>query len=351
MNAMSVAEEKASLHNLPVLRLSTVSDEPGPGWLPVDHQVQGQRVRYWRKVDTSLAAQWRTFAKLPLVLNSDGSPWAPACLWLLDRAIARPKHLSSLTTPAQGLRDYKVFLDEMGLEWDDFSSVDKYLRPTYLYSAHLEELIKNGDIKRSTASRRMSAVVGFYRFLGKDKRMRFEPANEPWVEKQVSFEYVDSKGFAQIGSVATTDVSISNPRRDDAWDETIADGGKLRPLPVDEQRALVRALKTLGNREYELMHYVALLSGARVMTVLTLRVSGFIAPPSSISSWPYKLRCGPGTGIDTKRDVSDVYLTIRERAPAMYEEGRVDVEERGNLSRYWAAKLQQLHLLGMLQRA
>lgn len=39
---------------------------------------------------------------------------------------------------------------------------------------------------------------------------------------------------------------------------------------------------------------------------------------------------------------------LRRRQPDVYEAVRVDVEERGQISGYWARKLQQLHLLGML---
>lgn len=39
---------------------------------------------------------------------------------------------------------------------------------------------------------------------------------------------------------------------------------------------------------------------------------------------------------------------IQRRIPGVYEDVRQDVEERGNLTPYWATKLQQLHLLGML---
>lgn len=39
---------------------------------------------------------------------------------------------------------------------------------------------------------------------------------------------------------------------------------------------------------------------------------------------------------------------LERRQPQAYEAVRVDVEERGQLTRYWAGKLQQLHLLGML---
>jgi hypothetical protein len=33
-------------------------------------------------------------------------------------------------------------------------------------------------------------------------------------------------------------------------------------------------------------------------------------PAGEVTQWPDKLRCGPGTGIDTKRDVTDVYLSV-----------------------------------------
>lgn len=39
---------------------------------------------------------------------------------------------------------------------------------------------------------------------------------------------------------------------------------------------------------------------------------------------------------------------VRSRVPTVYEDVRQDVEERGNLTPYWGAKLQQLCLLGML---
>lgn len=39
---------------------------------------------------------------------------------------------------------------------------------------------------------------------------------------------------------------------------------------------------------------------------------------------------------------------IRLRAPEAYEQARQEVEDRGNLTRYWAVKLQQLFLLGIL---
>ncbi len=266
-----------------------------------------------------------------MVLDGAGVPWPPACLWLLERAQARPLNIDSLKPVAQDLAAYKTFLDELSIEWDDFSAVEKYARPTYLYRNHLHGQVNGGELRKSTASRRMSSVISFYRFLMRNPRMRFSPTNDPWVETDLGIAYLDAKGFKQVAKVTTTDVSIKVTKYLDAWDETISDGSKLRPVPVSEQKALVCALKQLGNIEYALMHYIALLTGAREMTVLTLRVRDVMLPPDHIAQWPHKIRCGPGTGIDTKRDIANVYLSMPR---ALYEQLHAyTVSERANRRR------------------
>lgn len=303
--------DSPSVHTLPIFRNTRVADQPGPGRIPVAHQVKGQRVKYWRELRASKTIRWETFPHFPLVLNGDGSPWTPACMWLLDRARATPLKISSLNPIAQGLRAYKGFLDEVGLQWNDFSAVDKYLRPTYLYRTHLQDLINRGEIKHSTASGRMHTVVGLYRFLMSSERMEFSPHNAPWVERTVGIEYRDTQGFKHIKDVTTADISIRVPKRDYAWDRRINDGGMLLPMSPHEQTTLIKALKKLGNREYELMHYIALFTGCRIQTVLTLRWGAFATRPTQINQWPFKLQCGPGTGIDTKFDVPNVYLSVQ----------------------------------------
>jgi hypothetical protein len=51
-------------------------------------------------------------------------------------------------------------------------------------------------------------------------------------------------------------------------------------------------------------------------------------------------------------DRIDVLLgELKRRKPQTFENVRMDIEERGQLTRYWVNKLQQLHLLGMLPAA
>lgn len=302
--------DRPSVYTLPRLRLTVVWDAPGIGSIPVDHQRNEQRIKYWRGPVKSTATRWTQFRSFPLVVDAAGAPWAPACLWLLEKAQAKPMGITSLKPVAQDLAAYKAFLDGLALEWDDFSAVEKYVRPTYLYRNHLHDLLNAGELKKSTASRRMSTVISFYRFLMRNSRMNFKPANDPWAESELGIQYRDDKGFKQVALVTTTDISIKNSPRQEAWDDAIQDGGKLRPLPVEEQKALVRALQELGNVEYALMHYVALLTGAREMTVLTLRVRDVMRSPDQIPKWSHKICCGPGTGIDTKGDVPGVCLSV-----------------------------------------
>jgi hypothetical protein len=241
--------ERARVHTLPLFRLTKVKDNAGSGSIPIDHHHGGKHIKYWREPVSPTATRWTEFRAFPLVLDSSGVPWAEACLWLLDRAQAKPMGINSLGPVAQDLAAYRTFLDALALEWDDFSAVEKYARPTYLYRNHLHSQVNSGELKKSTASRRMSTVINFYRFLMRTSRMQFLPANPPWVDRDVSIEYRDTKGFKQIATVVSTDVSIKVSKRQDAMAETIDDGGKLRPLSVGEQKTLVSALKELANSE------------------------------------------------------------------------------------------------------
>ncbi|MCY4755485.1 site-specific integrase [Pelomonas aquatica] len=298
-----------STERLPVLQITRVSETPEPNATSV-HLSAGSRERlYYRAPVASKTARGTKFFKFPVVKNGDGSPWAVACLYLLDRAKLRPLAMETLGSVAGDLAHYKSFLEEFEYEWDEFHSAEPYALPTYQYRAHLLHLLKVGSTSHGVASRRMAAVIAFYRHLQKQERYGFRPAFSPWQDRSVSITYKDAQGFEQSMGVKTTDISIPVPNSSDPWDASIDDGAKLRPLPQTEQQALISALRELGNTEMSLMHETALLTGARAQTILTFRLKHFSRPPAQVAS-DYKLRCGPGTGIDTKRSKSGVYLTI-----------------------------------------
>ena len=82
-------------------------------------------------------------------------------------------------------------------------------------------------------------------------------------------------------SFISTDLTCSfrTVRQSNEYSEYINDSGKLRPLPKDEQQALVESLKRIANTEMTLAFIFALTTGARLQTVFTLRRKHFIEKP------------------------------------------------------------------------
>ncbi|WP_244306539.1 integrase [Paraburkholderia lacunae] len=182
--------------------------------------------------------------------------------------------------------------------------MNKRQRPTYRYSASIRLAVQAGELSAGVAKRRMGAVARFYRWLITEAG--FKPANAPWVESDRFVEFKDQKGFSGVIEVKTTDLSIRCRRAEDPWDDRIQDGGRLRPLSSSEQSVLLESLAALGNIEMTLVHLFALLTGARIQTVLTVRAKHVMRKPGEFHDDDIRLACGPGTGIDTKGGVKGV---------------------------------------------
>ncbi len=196
------------------------------------------------------------------------------------------------------LVDFRQFIDDKQLDFKVFPKRQRE-RPTYAYRAHLHESIRLGEISSSTARGRISTLIQFYSWMIQEGVC--EPENPPWKKKAMGISFSDDKGFTKIKNVTSTDLSIKVPRASNPFHPTIADDGKLRPLEAKEQEALLDTLKELQNTTLALIHYVALLTGARIQTVLTMRVR-HVRLKLADNVDPVTLPVGPGTGIDTKRD-------------------------------------------------
>lgn len=240
-----------------------------------------------------------SYNQMPVVLDGFGAPWHEANLYILAR-------LENALTPSmltyQGIADdlaaFRRFLEEDGINYTDFPR-RKPLRPTYRYRAWLQQLIEAGEIAPATARRRIAAVIGFYRWLVNEELLT--PENPLWEEHDVYIQLTDSKGFRRSRAVTATDLSVRVPTQNDPYAGTVNDGGHLRPLPIEEQLAILEALRHLGNTEMTLVHMIALFTGARIQTVLTFRV-GHVMRPIQAKEAEVRLPVGPGTGIDTKND-------------------------------------------------
>lgn len=237
------------------------------------------------------------FLHFPVLTNDDGSIWKHGSLYLLSKLKnyqkPSPKTLDSIATD---LKNFKEWCDND--EVDYLSAPRKVLRPTYLYRSHLQQLLRDGKISPNTIKRRMSAVVGFYEYLINTEGIKFKfPL---WESGITSISYQDNHGFKQSKQVQTKDVSrvvaTSNP---DLFDNAIVDGGRLHPLPQEQQIATVKALKKIGNTEMTLGFLIALTTGARIQTVFTLRKKHFEKILKDEEK-EVKIKVGYGTDCDTK---------------------------------------------------
>ena len=115
----------------------------------------------------------------------------------------------------------------------------------------------------------------------------------------------------------STDVSIRTPKSEDPFAGTIQDGGKLRPLTGKEQIWILESTEAKGNTECFLIQLFMLATGARIQTAGTLRLRHFANPnPRCSKSLTgdgeiFKMKTGPGTGIDTKNDKNGVLQVPR----------------------------------------
>ncbi len=236
----------------------------------------------------------------PVALDSHGVPWAEAEVYILSKldGLAGPS-MATYIAIANDLSEYRRFLDETGLDWLHFPS-QKFARPTYRFNGHLKYAVQAGKIAATYAQRQMGTVIGLYRWLIDEEV--FEPQNPPWKESDRYINFKDSRGFAQSKKVVTTDVSIKVAKQHDPYDGYIDDGGKLRPLTYEEQGWVMDALVTLGNTEMTLIHLLGMLTGARIQTALTFKVSHTKLPLSSDVFGEIRIPIGPGTRIDSKNN-------------------------------------------------
>lgn len=291
---------------LPSLVLTEVTERDDPHSTLVDHPTEPYFVRprlvpeEGKRRDGKPVWVNHQFNLFPLVLDAAGVPWAEALVYLLCRLdLQLEPVMTTFSSMADDLALYRRFLDEYEIDWTAFPA-NKLLRPTYRFNGYLKFAVSNDEMALTTAKRRMSTVVAFYRWLMEQGVL--VPENPPWKETEHYVQLRDALGMPRSKKIMVTDLSIKSPRQQDPYAGTIDDGGKLRPLPEQEQEWLLEALEQIGNPEMALIHLLGLVSGARIQTVLTLRKKHVLHDTSHSESTEMRLAVGPGTGIDTKNN-------------------------------------------------
>jgi integrase len=288
----------------------TTPDDPEAVFVPLDaapeSALAGYHVRPKRIAETGERRDGRPswvrfqFNLFPVVLDQTGAPWPEANIYILSRLENEVRvSMTTYSAIAEGLVHFRKFLDETDIDWMDVPAL-KWNKPVHRYRAHLLNCSRAGEFTPGTAARHMGAVVGFCRWFRQEQT--WEPKFEPFKEKELQIELLDQHGRAFAKRVKTTDAAVRVPHQHDPYDGYLKDGGRLRPLPSSEQKWLTDALIALDNIEMTLVHLVALLTGARIQTALTLRVRNALALMPENTTSEVRVAVGFGTGVDTKND-------------------------------------------------
>jgi hypothetical protein len=289
-------------------------DDGASPW-PVNQESPSGEQSYFRPVARELKYGKRTgtysWNLFPVVVDGKGALWDEACLYILDEIknpINQPPPMPAWAQVAADLAEFKTWIDDYCVDFKSFP-VRPDERPTYRFRADRITRVNAGELKRSSAGRQMSRVIAFYKWLEGSRIIT--PEYAMWNEEDTYIPFTDGKGLERKKKVTTTDVSIKRgPAQRDPYLGQIDDGGKLRPLPRTEQDALLNALRALGNTEMTLIHVFALATGARIQTILTLRVRHVRVELEDDVALVH-LAAGPGTGIDTKFGKTGTLLVPR----------------------------------------
>ncbi|MEH6565079.1 MAG: site-specific integrase [Halopseudomonas sp.] len=244
----------------------------------------------------------------PFLLNSDGSPWDEANLFLFKAARDHKKGYSlsnSVRQKAAWLLDYKIFCEKNNINYMDFTC-RKPMRPTYRYFSELVRDVEAGTLKRNLLNKKTRVTYDLYSYLSKQPGSIIDIERVDSV-KSLTLFLKGSHGRAYSVNVEKRGQTLRSYNKGAPVHVGFVSeyGEELRPLKEHERIELVRVLNLEHfSVDERIMHLVGMETGARKQTILTMRMKhldGF-SPEKKLKDGTYKILAGPGTGIDTKFD-------------------------------------------------
>lgn len=313
---------------LPVLQLSELADRDDPRSIErIIKQGKGYpaltyRYRFVWGEEEGRGYNYNLF---PVILDRQSVPWVLGTLFILSQLEGETQPvMATFHARADDLGAFKEWLDSQDNPEELLFNFPKpkLRRTTYRFRGFLQKQIQAGEIGTTTAKRRIGTLISFYKWLIWNNY--FTPEYPTWEEKkyQLSFKTADGRQLSK--TVASSDLSIPAPKAEDDFDGTIQDGGKLRPLTGKEQDWLIEAAESIGNSECLLLQLFMLGTGARIESACTLRIRHFSNPAPRYSKSltregeVYRLKAGPGTGIETKNNKSGTFQVPRVLYELLY---------------------------------
>lgn len=239
------------------------------------------------------------YPDFPVLIQSNGELWEIGNLYLTNKLERSPNYESrTFKGIADHLLDYLRFLEDEKLDYLHFPKNDR-LKVTYRFRQRLLSLVISANLSASTASARINAIIKFYKEIASwgliDKQKIDNIAFLP-VKKHL--RTTTSYGGERNLNIESHNLTIPATRKQHN-SEIIKDGGSLRPLTIDQQQLMLHALLD-SSREYQLMFYLALFTGARLQTVCTIRLKHLDGAVDSHGD--LRLPVGFGTLVDTKHN-------------------------------------------------
>lgn len=239
----------------------------------------------------------RPVERLPQIFWADGSPWKEANLWGLEAARNRDVKLKTVKSLMEHLHKYAKWLEHEQIDWRHFPRI-RAERVLIRYRGALINQRDQGELEPSTTTARMRAVIRFYRYCA---GRNFISHDAPmWQDKTVTVRYFDTQGFERTILKLSTDISIPNR----SLPRVRLEGGLL-PITYAHMTELLDFAKVNASEELNLILTTGFTTGARLCTITTLHVSALqqaVRDPDAHGMWV--IGVGPGTGIETKFDVS-----------------------------------------------
>lgn len=302
---------------LPVFRLTELANKDDPQSFERTIK-QGKEnpslTYYYRFVWDENEDRGYNYNLFPVVLDKNSAPWTYGMLFILSQLEGESLPvMSSSHSSADDLAAFKEWLDTQDKSDEILFNFPKakLQRTTYRFRGYLMQQIQAREISPVTANRRISTVIRFYRWLIANKF--FTPDYPPWGESEHRLSYFSKEGRQLSTVVTSTSLSIPAPKMENNFEGLIKDGGTLRPLTIEQQNWVIEAAELKGNSECLLLQLFMLGTGARIESACTLRVRHFLEPePQHYSNLTgvgevYRLKAGPGTGIETKNNKSGTF--------------------------------------------
>ena len=237
------------------------------------------------------------YLDFPIIIQGDGQPSEIFNLYLMRKLQQTIQYdFKTFASIANQLVDFQRFLEDEQLDCLKFHKV-KQLNTIFKYRTRLIEQTNAGLIAASSARGRINAVVNFYRFIMTEDLVDHLDYGLPFQDVYKYIAVDNEFGARRKMAIKSHDLAIHIPAKAQN-SEAIVDGGELSPLTVEEQTVVLKALQK-SSREYQLIFYLALFTGARLQTICTLRIKSLFNREPDGHGF-IRLPVGAGTGVDTK---------------------------------------------------